>query len=63
LPHGDQWHSKFSFLDGLAAVALGARSAVLQLLLTETAAAQWLFPQEKATLHDAGHGTEIGEPL
>jgi hypothetical protein len=50
-------------LDGLAAVALGARSAVLQLLLAETADVQWIFRQEKATLHDAGHDKDIGEPL
>jgi hypothetical protein len=30
---------------------------------TETTAAEWLFPQEKATLHSVGQCTCIGEPL
>jgi hypothetical protein len=38
-------------------------TAVPQLLYPETTAAEWLFPQEKATLHDAGEGTLIVEPL
>jgi hypothetical protein len=37
--------------------------AVLQLLYTEANTVEWLFPQEKATLHDSGKGTPIGEPL
>jgi hypothetical protein len=32
-------------------------TAVLQLLYTESTTAEWLFPQEKATLHNAGEGT------
>jgi hypothetical protein len=36
---------------------------VLQLLYTEITTAEWLFPQEKATLHNAGQGTLFGEPL
>jgi hypothetical protein len=37
--------------------------AVLQLLYTETAAVEWLFPQEKATLHSLTRAIPIGEPL
>jgi hypothetical protein len=37
--------------------------AVLQLLYTEAAAAEWLFPQEKATLHGLKRATSIGELL
>jgi hypothetical protein len=37
--------------------------AILQLLYTEAIAAEWLFPQEKATLHDLKTATSIGEPL
>jgi hypothetical protein len=37
--------------------------AVLQLLYTEANTVEWLFPQEKATLHDLGKGTPIGQPL
>jgi hypothetical protein len=32
-------------------------TAVLQLLYTEAAAFEWLFPREKATLRDTGKGT------
>jgi len=37
--------------------------AVLQLLQWETADLKWIFPQEKATLHDSSHSTWIREPL
>jgi hypothetical protein len=37
--------------------------AVLQLLCTETNAAKWLFPQEKATFNDAGECICIREHL
>jgi hypothetical protein len=37
--------------------------AVLQLLYTGTDAAEWLFPQEKATLHDFKDSTLTGEML
>jgi hypothetical protein len=37
--------------------------AVLQLLYTEATAAEWLFPQEKATLHGLKRAASIGEPL
>jgi hypothetical protein len=37
--------------------------AVLQLLYTEATAAEWLFPQEKATLHGLKRATSIGELL
>jgi hypothetical protein len=37
--------------------------AVLQLLYTEATAAEWLFSQEKATLHGLKRATSIGEPL
>jgi hypothetical protein len=37
--------------------------AVLQLPYTEANTVEWLFPQEKTTLHDSGKGTPIGEPL
>jgi hypothetical protein len=39
------------------------RLAVLQLQSTESNAIEWLFPQEKATLHRTGQRTWIGEPL
>jgi hypothetical protein len=37
--------------------------AVLQLLYAEAVAAEWLFSQEKAALHDLKMATSIGEPL
>jgi hypothetical protein len=37
--------------------------AVLQLVYRETTDLKWLFPQEKAALHDLGDFTRIGEPL
>jgi hypothetical protein len=38
-------------------------TAVLQLLFTETTTVEWLFHQEKATLHELDQCTLIGEPL
>jgi hypothetical protein len=38
-------------------------TAVPQLLYPEAATAEWVFPQEKLTLHDARKGTRIVEPL
>jgi hypothetical protein len=38
-------------------------TAVLQLLYTETTTVEWLFHQEKATLHELNQCTLIGEPL
>jgi hypothetical protein len=43
--------------------ALRGVTAVLQLRYTETHAAKWIFPQEKATFYDPGKGIFIGEPL
>jgi hypothetical protein len=41
-----------------------ARARVVpQLLYIEATAAEWLFPQEKATLLDAREGTYFVEPL
>jgi hypothetical protein len=54
IPHG---------IIGTMANCNHAPTAVPQLLYPETTAAEWLFPQEKATLHDAGESTLIVEPL
>jgi hypothetical protein len=40
-----------------------AITAVPQLLYLETIAAEWLFPQEKATSHAICKGMRIVEPL
>jgi hypothetical protein len=50
-------------LDFCKGLQIQDSTAVPQLLYPETTAAEWLFPQEKATLHDAGEGTLIVEPL
>jgi hypothetical protein len=44
-------------------VAEAAATAVPQLPYSEATIAEWLFPQEKATLLDARKGTYFVEPL
>jgi hypothetical protein len=50
-------------LPGLSTFAESGFIAVLQLLYTEATASEWLFPQEKATLHGLKRATSIGEQL
>jgi len=37
--------------------------AVFQRLPDDATPAEWIFHQEKATLHEAGNATQTGEPL